>query len=164
MADMTALRVRAAGPDDRATVAHLITESWHAPILVVHGVTYDATELPALIAERDGTIVGLLTYHRDGDALEIVSLNAFTPGTGVGGALVDAAVEVARRAGLARLWVVTTNDNLDALRFYQRRGLRIVAVAPGAVDAARAIKPSIPLVGEHGIPLRDELTLEMAVG
>ncbi|WP_189336560.1 GNAT family N-acetyltransferase [Actinoplanes ianthinogenes] len=160
---MTALRVRSAGPDDRATVAQLITESWHAPILVVHGVTYVAADLPALLAERDGTLAGLLTYHVEGDALEIVSLNAFTSGAGVGSALVAAAAEIARERGLTRLWVVTTNDNLDALRFYQRRGLRLAALAPGAVDAARAIKPSIPLVGDHGIPLRDELTLEMPI-
>ncbi|MBB4745823.1 GNAT superfamily N-acetyltransferase [Actinoplanes octamycinicus] len=162
---MTALRVRAAGPDDRATVARLITESWHAPILVVHGVTYHAADLPALLAETgpDGDIAGLLTYHVDGGALEIVSLNAFTSGAGVGSALLDAAAGVARERGLTRLWVVTTNDNLDALRFYQRRGLRLAALAPGAVDAARLVKPSIPLVGDHGIPLRDELTLEMPV-
>ncbi|WP_215909533.1 hypothetical protein [Streptacidiphilus fuscans] len=68
------------------------------------------------------------------------------------------------RAWIAELlgaWLVTTNDNLDALRFYQRRGLRIVGVAPGAVDAARRFKPSIPVTGEYGIPLRDELTLEL---
>ncbi len=125
--------------------------------MVIHGVTFDAADLPALIAERDGEVAGLLTYHRDGDALEIVSLNAFTPGGGVGSALIEAARELAP----ARLWVVTTNDNLDALRFYQRRGFRMVAVAPDAVTAARAIKPSIPLIGEYGIPLRDEITLEI---
>jgi GNAT superfamily N-acetyltransferase len=162
--EMTALRVRPVGPEDRDTVTRLVAESWHAPILVVHGVTYDASTLPALIAEREGAIAGLLTYHVAGDSLEIVSLNAFVRGGGVGSALVDAAAGVARDAGLARLWVVTTNDNLDALRFYQRRGLRITAVAPNAVDAARAIKPTIPSIGEYGIPLRDELTLEMPVG
>jgi GNAT superfamily N-acetyltransferase len=154
---MSALRVRRAGDDDRATVQRLVSEAWHGSLLVVHGVTYDAAGLPALIAERDGEVAGLLTYHLDGDALEIVSLNAFTTGAGVGSALVEAARELAP----ARLWVVTTNDNLDALRFYQRRGFRIVAVAPDAVDAARRIKPSIPLIGEHGIPLRDEITLEI---
>ncbi|GAA2893073.1 N-acetyltransferase [Actinoplanes cyaneus] len=154
---MSALRVRRAGADDRATVQRLVSEAWHGSLLVVHGVTYDAAGLPALIAERDGEVAGLLTYHLDGDALEIVSLNAFTTGAGVGSALVEAARELAP----ARLWVVTTNDNLDALRFYQRRGFRIVAVAPDAVDAARRIKPSIPLIGEHGIPLRDEITLEI---
>ena len=62
--------------------------------------------------------------------------------------------------GGGRLWLVTTNDNLDALRFYQRRGLRITAVAAGAVDEARKIKPGIPLLGDHGIAIRDEITLE----
>lgn len=77
--------------------------------------------------------------------------------------LLASAAEVTKQAGMRRLWLVTTNDNLDALRFYQRRGLRIVDVAPGAVDAARAVKPSTPLTGEYGIPLRDELTLELSL-
>ncbi|MGH3646211.1 MAG: GNAT family N-acetyltransferase [Micromonosporaceae bacterium] len=81
--------------------------------------------------------------------------------SGVGSALLAAAVGLAREAGLTRIWLVTTNDNLDALRFCQRRGLRLIAVAPGAVDAARALKPEIPLTGAYGIPLRDELTLEL---
>jgi hypothetical protein len=61
--------------------------------------------------------------------------------------------------------VLTTNDNVDALRFYQRRGFRLAELHPGAVDEARArLKPEIPRVGDHGIPLRDELMLEKEVG
>jgi hypothetical protein len=29
------------------------------------------------------------------------------------------------------------------------------------VDEARRLKPSIPLVGDHGIPVHDELELEL---
>ena len=58
------------------------------------------------------------------------------------------------------MWLLTTNDNLDALRLYQRHGFRLVQVHPGAVDLARQAKPSIPEVGAYGIPLRDELILE----
>ena len=129
--------------------------------MVVHGRVYDAAELPALLAERDGTVVGLLTYTVEDRALEVVSLDAITPRGGVGTALLAGAAELARKVGAQRLWLVTTNDNLDALRFYQRRGMRIVSVAAGALDAARALKPSIPLIGEYGIALRDELTLEL---
>ena len=75
--------------------------------------------------------------------------------------LLAAAAEVARELALDRAWLVTTNDNLDALRFYQRRGMRITAVAAGAVDAARALKPAIPAIGAYGIELHDELTLEL---
>jgi GNAT superfamily N-acetyltransferase len=128
---------------------------------VAHGCVYDAAQLPALLAERSGRMVGLLTYTIEDDALEVVSVDAIVQHTGVGSALLSAATGLARRAGARRLWLITTNDNLDALRFYQRRGMRISAVAPGAVDASRAIKPSIPPIGRYGIPLRDEITLEL---
>jgi hypothetical protein len=71
------------------------------------------------------------------------------------------AAQLARRQGCARLWVITTNDNVDALRFYQRRGFCLVRVHRGAVDRSRAgLKPEIPAVGAYGIPLRDEIELE----
>lgn len=155
------VHVRKATEADQAAIEHLLTESWGGPIVIGHGVEYNAARLPALLAERDGVFAGLLTYHvADGD-LEIVSIDATTRHAGAGSALLVAAAELAREAGLRRLWLITTNDNLDALRFYQRRGLRIVGVTPGAVDAARLRKPSIPEVGDYGIPLHDELTLEL---
>jgi N-acetylglutamate synthase-like GNAT family acetyltransferase len=122
---------------------------------------HDASRLPALVAERDGEIAGVLTYNVCDGELEIVSINAVEPGGGVGTALLAAATELARAGDCKRVWLVTTNDNLDALRFYQRRGLRLVAVHRGAVDDARRLKPSIPEVGEYGIPLHDELELEL---
>ena len=59
-----------------------------------------------------------------------------------------------------RLWVVTTNDNLPALAFYQLHGLRLASLRPRAVDLARRIKPAIAETGYDGIPIRDELELE----
>lgn len=153
--------MRAATPDDRATVVSLLTGFWGSPVVVAHGVRYDACELPALIAWLDGGPVGLLTYVIAADGLEVVTLDAVVPRAGVGTALLTAAVATARSAGADRLWLITTNDNLDALRFYQRRGLRLVGVTPGAVDDARRLKPSIPLIGDHGIALHDELILEL---
>ncbi|CCH16688.1 GNAT family N-acetyltransferase [Micromonospora lupini] len=106
-------------------------------------------------------MVGALAYRVGADGLEVVSLVAATPGGGVGTALLEAATTTAGEAGLARVWLITSNDNLRALRFYQRRGLRLVGVDRGAVDRARRLKPEIPLVGEDGIPLHDELVLEL---
>jgi N-acetylglutamate synthase-like GNAT family acetyltransferase len=106
-------------------------------------------------------LVGVATYVVDGDACELLTLHARQRFTGVGTALVEAVVTAAREAGSRRLWVVTTNDNVDALRFYQRRGFRLTQLRPGAVDESRArLKPEIPLVGAHGIRLTDELELE----
>jgi GNAT superfamily N-acetyltransferase len=160
---MDELVIRAAGSRDRAAVAEVLTRSWGGTLIVGHGVMYDAATLPALMAWRGDRLDGLLTYSIGRDGLEVVSIDALAPRSGVGGALLDAAVGVATAAGLKRLWLITTNDNLDALRFYQRRGLRIVGVAPGAVDEARRIKPSIPLVGEYDIEIHDELTLELRI-
>jgi ribosomal protein S18 acetylase RimI-like enzyme len=143
-------------------VVELLKAEWGGGTEVTgHGVLYDAAELPGLLAERDGAVVGLLTYHVSDGALEVVTINAPARRAGVGTVLLAAAVDVARELALDRVWLITTNDNLDALRFYQRRGMRIAAVAPGAVDAARALKPSIPAVGAYGIGLHDELTLEL---
>jgi ribosomal protein S18 acetylase RimI-like enzyme len=82
---------------------------------------------------------------------------------GIGTALIDAVRDVAERAGCTRLWLVTTNDNLDALRFYQRRGFVLAALHRDAIEAARTLKPGIPAVGEYGIPIRDEIEMEMAL-
>ena len=60
------------------------------------------------------------------------------------------------------MWLVTTNDNLDTFRFYQRRGFRLTELRVGSVDKARRhLKPSIPSVGYFGIPPHDELVLEL---
>lgn len=148
-------------PSDRDLVKTLLTRSWGTPIMVAHGVRYDASTLPALLARRDGEPVGLLTYRVDESGFEIASFDAFARREGIGTLLLGAAVDKAREHGAARVWLITTNDNLDAIRFYQRRGMRLVAVSPGAVDESRRIKPSIPLVGDYGIEIHDELTLEL---
>jgi ribosomal protein S18 acetylase RimI-like enzyme len=79
---------------------------------------------------------------------------------GVGGTLLEQAAEAAKAAGASSQWLVTTNDNLDALRLYQRHAYRLAALHPGAVDDARRLKPALPQLGQHGIPLHDELVLE----
>jgi GNAT superfamily N-acetyltransferase len=116
----------------------------------------------ALIAEdAEDELIGVLTYVIDGSGCEISSLYAASRLGGIGTALIGAVMDVARGVGCRRLWLVTTNDNVDALRFYQRRGFRLAELHAGAVDRSRAtIKPSIPENGDHGIPIRDELVLE----
>jgi len=155
--------VRAIEPGDRAALEPLAHDLWGTHIVVGHGTVFEPATLAGFLAERDGRTVGLLTYVLDGDALEIVTIDAFPPAAGTGTALMDAAVETARARGCRRVVLMTTNDNLDALRFYQRRGFRIAAVRPGAVAAARALKPQIPETGAYGIPLRDEIELERDV-
>jgi GNAT superfamily N-acetyltransferase len=121
-----------------------------------------ATDYPAFVAEREGEVVGGLAYVHQGAQCEVLTLHATEQWHGIGTALIAAVDELARGRGCTRLWLITTNDNVDAIRFYQRRGFRLAALHPGAVDQSRAtLKPEIPLLGEYGIPLRDELVLEL---
>lgn len=139
-------------------------EHWHGATVVVHGTAYRATDVEWLIAENAGQVVGALSYRVCRRDLEIVSIDALTPGHGVGRALVDAVVEWAGRRGLRRVWCTTTNDNLAALGFWQAVGLRLCALRPDAVSTSRELKPGIPEIGERGIPIRDELDLELLLG
>ena len=157
---MTPFNIRPVLQTDRPTVEWLMTELWGAPETVVHDTVYHPAVLPGLIAERGTRIVGLLTYHVTADVLEIVTLNALTRHAGIGSMLIDAVRAEAKQRRCREVTLTTTNDNVDALRFYQRRGFRLAALRPGAVDRARAErKPEIPVTGEYGIPLHDEIDL-----
>ena len=126
------------------------------------GELVDSLDHPALLAWSGDDLLGVATYVIRGIECELLTLHAGMRFDGTGSALVAAVQEVARQSGCTRLWVVTTNDNVDALRFYQRRGFRLSHLRAGAVDESRAtLKPEIPRTGAHGIPLRDELELEM---
>ena len=145
---------------DRDVVERFLSER-HSARVARLGELVDPLEHPALIAERDdGSLAGVLTYVVDGDSCEILTLHAAERWTGVGTALIAAVERKARR-----LWLLTTNDNVDALRFYQRRGFRLAELRAGAVDESRRrVKPEIPETGEYGIPIRDELILEKETG
>jgi len=148
-------------PTDRDWVRRKIIAAWGAETIVVHETVYHPAELPGFIAEAEGEIAGLLTYHLEGEACEIVTLDAWRTGLGVGTALIETVKQAAGREKCRRLWLVTTNDNLPALRFYQKRGFVIAAVHVNSIEKDRRLKPEIPLTGMDGIPIRDEIELEM---
>jgi ribosomal protein S18 acetylase RimI-like enzyme len=118
------------------------------------------SELPGFLAEDGTEVVGVLTYARPApDTVEVVTIDALRRHEGIGSALLDAVVTAAKESGAGRVVLTTTNDNVDAIRFYQRRGFRLAALRPGALAESRKLKPRIPLIGDHGIPLTDELDL-----
>lgn len=146
-------------PSDRTAAADFLRQRWGTPIIQLDGRAIDASALPGFIACAQDAIAGLVTLLDEAAQCEIVTLDAVATGTGLGSALVECAAERARRLGLPRLLTRTTNDNLDALRFYQRRGFRLHRLVAGAIDLERETDPSIPTLGRHGIPLRDEISL-----
>ena len=161
---MPAFVVRPVTSADRAAVDAFLAASW-SDFVARRGELVDARREEALLAEADGRFAGVATLVQHGDELEVLTLHAVEHRQGAGTALLTAAIDVARSRGCRRLWLITTNDNLDALRFYQRRGLQLARIDTGAVDWSRlTIKPGIPDLGLHGIPIRDELELELILG
>ena len=155
------LTLRPSTPADREWVRQKMVTEWGAEIVVAHGELLRPADLPGFIAEAEGETIGLLTYIVRGEACEIVTLDSWSEGRGVGTALIAAARQAALQAGCRRLWLVTTNNNTHALHFYQKRGFTLCAIRLNALEASRRIKPEIPLVDDDGIPIRDEIELEM---
>ena len=126
------------------------------------GRLVDVLELPGFIAENDGIWIGYLSYENRVGNIEVIALEALVKGQGVGSALLARCVQAALAEDARRVWLLTSNDNTAALRFYQWRGFALVAVHRDAITRAReTLKPEIPLVGMDAIPLRDEIELEL---
>jgi N-acetylglutamate synthase-like GNAT family acetyltransferase len=153
-------QIRPINEGDRAWVTDLIKEWWEGPIIVTRGRVHQADELPGFIAVYEGKRAGLITYEIIGDKCEIVTMNSLAEGKGVGSGLIDGVKDAATKAGCKRLWLITSNDNTKAIKFWQKRGFRLAAVYPGAIDRLRKLKPEIPPTGNDGIPIRDEIELE----
>ena len=142
-------------------IVETLTEHWASVRVVTRGQVYQADRLPGFIAIDGNRPVGLITFIIKDESCEIVTLNSLEEGIGVGSTLIEAVKEEALKAGCKRLWLITTNDNLKAIRFYQRRGFLLAALHKDAITESRRLKPEIPLLGIDGIPIRDEIELEM---
>ena len=141
----------------------LVIERW-GPVVVRRGESIAVDGLPGFTAWIEGERAGVLTYTVAGDQCEVVTLLALMEGRGVGRSLMDAARAAAVDAGCRRLWLITTNDNVGALGFYQRWGMDLCAFRRGAIDEyRRTVKPSIPERAANGIPIAHELELELAL-
>lgn len=149
--------------DDREWIEQVFRERWASIMVVSKGVVHNAAELPGFVALVDGTRQGIVTYRVDGNECEIVTLDSLQERKGIGTRLIEAVINLARAKNLRRVFLITSNDNIDALCFYQKRNFVIKAVYPNAIEKSRQLKPEIPLVGNYGIPIRDELELEYKI-
>jgi GNAT superfamily N-acetyltransferase len=158
------LVVRPADLTDGEFIRRLLVEQWHGTAVTSKRKLYNVTTLPCLVADVDGVRTGLVALaHTRGETV-VVLLEAGTPGRGIGKALLHAAIDAAREAGSTRLWLTTTNDNVRALTFYLREGMRLVAVDLGAADdARRRLKPAIPTHSADGTAITDEWELEITL-
>ena len=147
---------------DRAWAIEVEAESAATPLVARLGELVDTTRLPGFIALLDGQRAGLAVYVVRDDECQLVTIRSVREGRGVGRALLDSVRTAAVEAGCTRLWLITTNDNLRALKLYQRWGMEIVAFhRHAATEARRHLKPSIPERSADGIPIAHELELEL---
>ena len=154
------MQVRELGDDDRPWLREIIEREWGLPAVSISGA-HDPGELPGLVAYDGDDRLGALTYRVDQDTCEVVTINAVVEGKGVGAALLAAARAIADQRGL-RLWLITMNDNIRAIDFYQRQGMDLVALHRNFVDVVRQYKPTVGDANTSGIPLRHALEFSYA--
>ncbi|WP_334076653.1 GNAT family N-acetyltransferase [Paenibacillus sanfengchensis] len=130
-------------------------------IVATNGRLHDLYALPGFVAMSDEGTLGTISYLIENEDCEIVSLESKKENHGIGSALLQLVIDHAKKANCKRVWLVTTNENIRAIRFYQKRGFDMKAIHRHAVEAARKLKPSIPLTSEDGIPIRHEIEFEI---
>lgn len=154
--------IREIRPEDTEWKKQVFIQYWGGDFVVSRGKVRRIEEFNGgYIAEQRNKKVGLITYKIINSELEITGLISNDEKKGIGTALVNSVITFAKQKGIKRVCLVTTNDNLNALGFWQKRGFKLVKICPNAMEATRRLKPSLPLIGENNIPLRDEIELEM---
>ena len=157
------ISVRAIEEGDRDDIAELAMSFMGSTRVARLGRVDDVSILPGYLALEEGKVVGVLSYLVEEKTCELVFLEVVRQWAGIGSRLMAIFTEWAEVQPFDRIILVTTNDNIDALRFYQRRGWRLAEVRAGAVEHARKhLKPGIPETGTYGIPIRDEIVLELS--
>ncbi|WP_332646579.1 GNAT family N-acetyltransferase [Lysinibacillus sp. 54212] len=155
------MSIREISKHNKSAVTAFFKRHWGSTEMVISSGVFNCSRLDGFIyLDSEGEIIGLVTFVFREEECEIISLDSIVEGQGVGSQLLTRVEQEAIVTGCRKLTLITTNDNVHALKFYQKRGYRIVQILPDAVDEARKVKPTIPLIGNDGIPLKDELRLE----
>ena len=137
-----------------------LQEQWGGDTVVSRGVIHKIDTLCGFAAMQGTELMGLVTYDMRDGVCEIVTLDSVAETQGVGSALLSAVFDNAKAQGCNRVWLITTNDNTHAIRFYQRRGFTMTALHVNAIEESRRLKPQIPLYGFDDIPILHEIEFE----
>ena len=154
-----AMRVSSLSDDDRKWVKERTELLFGGDFVVSGNEVHDPHKLPGFIATEGRERVGLATYSITGTDCELVSIDSLCQFMSIGTLLLEKVEQAARMAGCTRIWCITTNDNLDAQRFFQKRGFVITRVRLEGMTKIRLLKPNVPRIGCYGIPIRDEIEL-----
>ena len=153
-------RIEKITEETRALVNQFLIDNWFSTDISIRGEIIDGTKLDGFLLQENNTIIGLVTYTFFGDICEIVSLDSKRENIGIGTAFLKEIEKIAIENNCKKMRLITTNDNIRALQFYQKRGYCLTKLYPNAMEEVRRAKPDVPLIGENSIPLRDEIELE----
>jgi len=158
---MPNIQIKPLTDEHRLWANNLLAEEWGSTETVSRGRLHHANKLPGFIALLNDKPVALATYNIEGDQCELATLNSWIEKQGIGGRLIDMVKNEAEANGCRRLWLITTNDNTYAFKFYQKIGFKVAGYHINAMEQSRKLKPSIPFIGMNGIEIRDEIEFEM---
>lgn len=115
-----------------------------------------------LVARVGDSLVGhaqiVATDEPDRFELKSLAVLARHRGAGIGQELVEAAIALCRERRARSLTVSTATADIANLRFYQRRGFRMVRIVPDAFTPAKGYAEDIVI---DGILLRDQVIFEL---
>lgn len=143
--------------EDSLEIKERSAKLFGADFVVSKGKCHKPAELAGFVARQYTELVGLATYEISGDTCELVTIDVFLQWQGIGKKLMEAVEMEARLALCKQVWLITTNDNIEAIHFYQRCGYDMVGLYHNALEESRKLKPQIPLVGSFGIPIKHEI-------
>lgn len=146
--------------ETRNLVNQFFIDNWFSTDMSLRGEIIDGTKLDGFLLQEENNIIGLVTYTFFGDICEIVTLDSKRENMGIGTALVKKIEKIAIDNNCKKMRLITTNDNMRALQFYQKRGYCLTKLYPNAMEEVRKAKPNVPMIGDNDIPLRDEIELE----
>ena len=147
---------------DHKAVSEIIG-GWGSDILVSRGKAYRTEDLDGILAYDEEKIIGLGLYYIKDKECEIVLMETFLQNKGIGTQIIEKIKEIAKTQNCKRIWLITSNDNIDAIKFYQRKGFCFANIYIKAMDESRKIKPEIPLIGNYGLPIKDEIEFELVL-
>jgi Acetyltransferases len=155
------MEIKTISIENRTQINEFIIAHWFSTDMVIRGKVFDMTILDGFATYENEKIIGLITYRFEENECEIMSLDSLKEKQGIGTALLSKVINIAKENKCEKIKLITTNDNINAITFYQKRGFDLAKLYLNAVDLSRKLKPSIPLIGDFGIPLKHELEFQM---
>jgi ribosomal protein S18 acetylase RimI-like enzyme len=147
---------------DNEVIVNFWREHLGTTIMVIRGNVIDSSKLNGFVMYENDKVIGLITYIiYDNNECEIMSLDSLKNNIGVGTKLIEKVKEIAIQNNCSKIKLITTNDNINAIKFYQKRGFIFSNIYVNALEFSRKLEPKIPLIGDNDIPIRDELEFEM---